>query len=313
LSAHHHYPLTELVLVGPDLAKEWLEGSAPNRALSLRAVDRYADDMRAGRWLMNGQPVIFNREGALIDGRHRLSAILLAGVEVTLLVVRGVEQAAFTTMDSGRSRSIGDVLSIQGHKNTNVLSAVSRIVWNYCAGVSLRYQAPRAVLLELARDHPKLDDVIANVANKTGKMGSVVPVTQTSAVLALAGESGRWEGEMAAFLDGAINGEGLFKGDPRLALRNWIIRARQDSRPGAQGRYLGESGFAVVARCWTAFAREERLTTIVLPGTINAATVAIEGFERRLWPDVPDLPASRAGLVGAAKPAPAEEAAPPSG
>jgi hypothetical protein len=49
LSAHHHYPLTELVLVGPDLAKEWLEGSAPNRALSLRAVDRYADDMRAGR------------------------------------------------------------------------------------------------------------------------------------------------------------------------------------------------------------------------------------------------------------------------
>lgn len=55
----------------------------------------------------------------------------------------------------------------------------------------------------------------------------------------------------------------------------------------------GETGFAVVARCWTAFAREEKLGSIYLPGMVNNATVMIEGFEGRLWSDVPDIVGDR--------------------
>jgi hypothetical protein len=247
MSGHHPSLQTDVELVTPALAREWLEGAAANRNLSLRAVDRFADDMRAERWMTNGQPIIFNVEGQLIDGRHRLSAVLLAGVEVPMLVVRGVAQEAFATMDSGRSRTIADVLSIQGHKNTNVLAASARAVWNYCAGVNLRYQVPRAVLLQLVENHPRFGELVTQAANRAHKT-SLIPLTQTAAVLALANESQRWNGEVAAFLDGAVSGEGLYKGDARLTLRQWLMRARQSTAPGAalHGRRDGVRGGGAV-------------------------------------------------------------------
>lgn len=56
----------------PDLAREYLP----------RVVTRYARDMAAGRWVMNGEPLILDPEGNLLDGRHRLAAVIEARVAV---------------------------------------------------------------------------------------------------------------------------------------------------------------------------------------------------------------------------------------
>jgi hypothetical protein len=205
MSGHHPSLQADVELIGPGEARAWLQDAAANRNVSLRQVDRHAEDMLAGRWMTNGQPIIFNAEGKLIDGRHRLSAVILANVAVAMLVVRGVAQEAFATMDSGRARTLADVLSIQGHKHNNVLAASARVVWNYCAGVSLRYQPPRAMLVQLVANHLRFEQAVTQVASRSHKT-SLIPVTQTAAVMALANESLRWNGEVGRTLHGRRDG-----------------------------------------------------------------------------------------------------------
>lgn len=68
------------VLVTPELATDWLTRNEANRSIRRTALIRMADDMTDGKWLeTNPQPIIFDTTGALIDGQHRLGALVKAG------------------------------------------------------------------------------------------------------------------------------------------------------------------------------------------------------------------------------------------
>ena len=121
------------------MAKEYLERRLPNRTLSESTAARYASDMRDGRWINNGQGIVFDEMGNLIDGQHRCRAIILAQMPVTMLVVRGAPAKAMETMDTGKSRSLGDVLQMQGGRTPTSCPPHRRICWNYAAGVGPTY------------------------------------------------------------------------------------------------------------------------------------------------------------------------------
>jgi hypothetical protein len=91
--------------ITPKMAITMLEESKKsggrNRNLRDRAVTRYADDMIAGRWQDNGQPIVFNGSAMILDGQHRLHAIVKSGIPQRTLVVRGVEGDAMLTIDTG--------------------------------------------------------------------------------------------------------------------------------------------------------------------------------------------------------------------
>lgn len=101
-------------LVNPTLATLWLEKNTKNRPVHDSKVKLYAERMRAGEWRLNGEAVIFDKNGDLIDGQHRLWAVIESGVTVQMLVVRGVDPDVRPTIDTGLSRSIRDVLAMQG-------------------------------------------------------------------------------------------------------------------------------------------------------------------------------------------------------
>src|SRR5689334_16796059 len=124
---------TRVVLVTPKLAREWLEKNDCNRPLSLATVARYAADMRAGKWELNGETIIFSKRG-LLDGQHRLHAVIEADVSVEMLVVHDVECRAFSTIDSGKARTFADVLGIDGHKNASVLASSVNLLDAYERG-----------------------------------------------------------------------------------------------------------------------------------------------------------------------------------
>lgn len=100
--------------VTPELALEWLVDASENRRLRKGIVTRYARDMQEGRWYLTGEPVIFDRDGVLRDGQHRLNAVLEADVTVDLFVVRGVEPEAQRAMDRGIRRTAGDQIRFSG-------------------------------------------------------------------------------------------------------------------------------------------------------------------------------------------------------
>lgn len=112
--------------VGPKEAKELLALNIKNRRLSGRIVSKYAKDMADGNWINNGDVIRISSKGTLIDGQHRLSAIIEAGVTVTLNFAEGLDPDSFSTIDRGKGRTTGQILELQGFKNAKILAAVSK-------------------------------------------------------------------------------------------------------------------------------------------------------------------------------------------
>lgn len=104
----------EVVSVTPQLATEWLETNRDNRHVSDPQVAAFARVMSAGGWRVNNQAIAFDENGCLIDGQHRLWAVIQAGIAVRMTVAHGVELEAVKTIDRGRTRSVEEVLRREG-------------------------------------------------------------------------------------------------------------------------------------------------------------------------------------------------------
>lgn len=118
---------SQVETITPATAIEWLEtvksDDGSQRLLKQSHVDWLAKQITDGKWHLNGEPLIFDEEGRLRDGQHRLWAVVQAQKAVECLVVRGVGADTFITMDTGVARGGADVLHILGYKNVNTLNA----------------------------------------------------------------------------------------------------------------------------------------------------------------------------------------------
>ena len=119
---------TNIETITPSAAKAYLEFNTNNRNVNTRHVDYLAEAMRNQEWELNGVPIIFSDEGRLIDGQHRLQAIIKSGVSVNALVTRGVKNKSFDTIDMGMKRSIGQVLSMSGVKNAKSVASSIKLI-----------------------------------------------------------------------------------------------------------------------------------------------------------------------------------------
>lgn len=106
-------------VVTPEMAAKWLANQEGNRPLNTKAVKGYADDMRAGKWLVTHQAIAFDKNGGLIDGQHRLHAVIRAGVPVAMTIAFGADPATFAVIDIGPRRSSSDLYMIMGGRADN--------------------------------------------------------------------------------------------------------------------------------------------------------------------------------------------------
>lgn len=110
---------TRAILVTPEMAAEWMEHrNERNRQIREHLVDRYAADIRRGHWRTTHQGIAFGPADELIDGQHRLAAIMQTGIPVTLMVTfyasPGDADAAKLKCDTGKTKSLGDVFAMVG-------------------------------------------------------------------------------------------------------------------------------------------------------------------------------------------------------
>jgi hypothetical protein len=105
-------PVTALETIDPQTAREMLATSAGNRSISKPRVDSLASAIAAGDWKPWASPIQFNTRGELINGHHRLTAVILANRAVQQCVVRHVPDDTIEAIDLGRARTLGDVLSM---------------------------------------------------------------------------------------------------------------------------------------------------------------------------------------------------------
>lgn len=235
------HPDAEIVVVTPDLAKRWLGYNVRNRTLRDRYVARYARDMASDNWKLTGEAIKFDTNGALLDGQHRLAAVIKSGVAVPFLVVRGLASESQDHMDTGNARTAADMLSINSHTNAAALAAAARLALGVEHGDIDRYQPTHAEVREFVEANPTLIESVEftrGLARRTDCPPAVVAyshwrLAQIDAI------------EAANFWLGAAEKAGLRAGDPVIALTNRFAEARRNRETLSRRIYL-----SLIYRAW---------------------------------------------------------------
>lgn len=101
-----------IVDLTPRLARLLLTRVGDNRKPKRATILRYAATMRAGQWQLTHQGIAVSTRFEVIDGQHRLFAVVESGARIEVLAVRGVSQDAILVFDNGTARTDADSIRI---------------------------------------------------------------------------------------------------------------------------------------------------------------------------------------------------------
>jgi hypothetical protein len=181
--------------ITPQMAEELLKRNAKNRKVVHAQVLYYAGQMQRTDWIKTGQPLIFDTDGNLDDGQHRLWAGYLSLTTFPTYVVSDVQPAPnlFAYIDNGRVRSMADALATAGHNGlSGLMTKVMKIVELYDADGYSSYGKARKMpkmspmqMLLFSETHPKLDEAAHYVASDGESAAKVIAHKDVAGFMAL--------------------------------------------------------------------------------------------------------------------------------
>ena len=125
--------ISEIVMT-PTHAATLLQGNTGNRTLSQARIVAIAADITNGAWQADGSPIRVAKSGKLLDGQHRLSAIVRAKQQVPVILIEDLDEETQLTIDSGKARSFNDYLIVRGYADHLTVATTTRLLWRYLNG-----------------------------------------------------------------------------------------------------------------------------------------------------------------------------------
>lgn len=239
-------------LITPATAVTWLEGNTHNRALRDATVQRYARDMKAGRWRLTHQGIAFGPDGTLIDGQHRLWAVIEADTAIRMMVARGVPADAQSVIDDNLPRSVVDALKLghRTHAKTVEVAIAKRII----ADTITNSKATRQEVIAIFAKHHEAIAFAASVFPRHIRGVTIAPVLT---VVARAWYS-QDRDKLTRFADILCTGRlDSDDEDAALTLRNWLLEGAPVKKLGV-GRDVAIYG--KTERALGAFLHAEQIT-----------------------------------------------------
>lgn len=257
-------PTCRLIELTPAFAEELLSRNTRNRSLRRIYVRKLADAMTRGEWIVNGEPIQVAQDGTLLNGQHRLHAVVESGVTVPTLLVTGLPPSTQHTMDIGARRNLSDVLALRHETDTNNLAAMLGLLYRYRHGHRMdgsgRTAPTTQEALELLERESGIKDYLplARRVHRETKMR--VSMVALLAYLFDEVDAGRGE----AFFEALVHPDEAPRRSPVRALRSILERSRQD-------RKYAPSTYALCAMTVKAFnawqARKDLAVLAFRPGT----------------------------------------------
>ena len=275
---------TSIETITPAIAAGLLSRNDHNRPVRRNVVAKYARDMATGSFRsLSGQSITIADDGTLVDGQHRLMAIVAAEESFEFVVVRGVDRAAFDVVDQGVSRSAADAIALHGVPMAGSVSAIARIGIRWHRGM-LNIGGGAISTMEVLRyADGRIDDLVRGAQISQRFRGNLrgllpTPVGFLAAMTHGAGADDFW----VRIGDGAS----LPAGDPRLALRNKSIQIMGGATPTSTDQM---PHLHMAIKAWNAYmlGREMRVIRIgsnepippILDGDGKPVTVFGDGRE----------------------------------
>lgn len=158
------------------------------RKISRTYVDLLTTSIRKNNWDMNGEPIIFDTDGSLIDGQHRMAAVIQAKKSIRSVVIRGVAPSAAVTIDLGKRRGTSCHLTALGYASANQLACVAGIWMSYLdgeRGKQLLYNrwGTKEIVQFIKKDgHAERILDILNQVQSAGKFSSISVLTGATVI-----------------------------------------------------------------------------------------------------------------------------------
>lgn len=256
---------SERKYITPDIAEEFLHYNESNRGIVKTSLAKIKQDMLSGKFKENGDSIRFSESGRLIDGQHRLTASVESGCSFWTTVVTGVAEDATRTIDTGKSRSSADVLSM----NTDLSSTEAAAIAS-----AIKYIIPHDKNLSWWVNALNSSKAISNddvfswyLSNKTEMDESFMWIKENqkngnlllpkSAILALKFLSSRSDINVSdSFFEKVFVGIGLKKDETEWVCREVLSQNKNSSRKISQYKLI-----AMVAKCFNATKKGRVITT----------------------------------------------------
>jgi len=228
------------------------DSQGSNRSSSAELINIMADDMLSGSWRFSHQGVALNDKGELIDGAHRLKAIIAAdkrrpGVKVLMIVWHNIPSDAIDVIDLNRRRTPGDFLTMDGFRYGRTIAKAVKLVWlyrncNFDEKINRPYWTRARVSITVIRELSReLEIMLKSSAPLASAMGKYMNVSATLAAMCILNQ--QFDAfKVAEFFHGVRHGASTNDGDARFALRNWAVNNKDRSNRSTRveaWEYLG--------------------------------------------------------------------------
>lgn len=249
----HHTPIeamhTSFEMFTAERARAILKDHQNVRSMNRKHVKFLAQQMSSGQWANNGETIKFGQDGGLVDGQHRLAAVVESGVTVGMLCVWG---ATSLGVDEGRRRAFGD-LHIDGKNLGNARASIVRAILMMQRGIDPWGAGATAAVAnrDLLAAYRSLDaGRFASAALCADRVKKMIPQSVTGVINYMASRNGSSD-DVATFFVTMNAGAGLEEGSPMLALRRWL-ESTKDKIVGSYSSAWTRAKFVVSARAWNA-------------------------------------------------------------
>ena len=233
-------PESNVVLVTPDYAKDLLQKNDRNRGISKYVLSNYVADMENERWQDSASQIQISSEGSLLNGQHRLHAVVQSGRSQYFTITRGLNSETQDVMDLGKTRTVADALSIRGVKNWHMVAASIRLHYGWQTGTPIktfeggrtgRTKAQEIELILQEKDKiPMLGEVMNMASRSTAAFRPLTGASAGAFLIEATRLPGTWE-YARNFIEQVTTGERLVDRDPILVLRNrlnkmWFMKEK---------------------------------------------------------------------------------------
>lgn len=257
-----------------------------NRRSFGNTVNDYSAVMLKDEWLATNQGIGFDINGKMVDGAHRVKALLRAcetnpACTIYALVCGGLSERAKRVVDTGRHRTKAQVLGMEGYPNTHQLYAATRLAycydnvpWVIGSGMTdweMRSPLNAEQVLELlATKYPEMPEMVQWGARLRHWMPQ-----STASVAYYLGRRDAPDGAMDFFLDRVHDGLGLDSAlNPIYRLREFLL-ANHGSTTAGKAKYNRIHYLAFVLKSFNAFLADKEMNIVVFKNTENFPRIIV--------------------------------------
>ncbi len=244
----------EQELITPEKAQKFLANNKGNRQISRRHIDFLREQMISGKWKFTGDMIKISDTGRLLDGQHRLQAIVQSNTPQIMLIGYGFNEDIFGTIDTGKNRTAADLIAINGFTNAKNMQSMARFVLSFNKGA---YTLPNSrsstamtkisnqEILDFVQNNEEMVDIIKFAGEIYYKIRSISHANLAGLYMLMAKKN---QVECDYFFEKYGSGLDLHSKHPIYLLREKLLKFSMSKR-----KMESREKIALFIKAWNAF------------------------------------------------------------